>query len=1509
MSELEQKILSQINKFRKDSKAFLDKSDKISQKNLNDYKTFLISLNKIPELNLNQDLSNIAKEEAKKFFEDPGYNRYQIGEEFQPKLSEIFSKKESALIALDELNDIEDLIPKIILNSIDKEKKGRKILSNSEYTCLGIGCFIFEESEETEETSYVLIFSKEQIKEDKINEESINLLSKEENVIYEQIKKFRENPMKFNLKKYQKMIKKKYRQEYESFILKLQKMPELILDKELNKIAKEEVKKLSEEEEYNKIGIGEELNIKFNGNFKLKDSALIALENINKYEELIPNIIINESDINKKGRIILTKKEFTHIGISQLIIANIIYIVIIFSKIPEKDDKRNGTSNSEIIINGANKIKAKKIIKEESKNSSDNKKKAKIESIKNDDNSFVRNKEINNIIEVYFFTSIQYDYRYGNISVQINKIEQNNHKIFDNFEYKQEYDNTQHFDNFFIYYFKLIIPKKSKFQLFLYYDNDYYYFSEIIEVNNNNNLLGYIKLNSNKFYVNQIIYKDISLLYQYQKLLNMFTANKAFLIPFLEKYKLSKNSIKLEELLNTLNIFSEYNCKPIFLKALKWEDIELNNRRVDNISLSDNLKKIISSLNSNVIQEEKDNEKIRDIILKVYGYVYYKYFRNQFKILMNNNDKLFIESIKRLIKANIIKMNELIKKDLIDKNKIIEFFSFVIENENSDNGLKILFGELNLNESLKIIVRHYELLKDKIIKINSEKYFFQKYFELDLNASEKDDIEEIFILLKQYLEKAKKYETKIINLDNLIIKLNEVNEKNKNLDNLIKLKEEAKYLQGNNEIKFDTLFKLYESIHDIGISFCIKKKFSNNEIIQFIQNDIFYISDEYIEHSKRDPKIFKNFDIYDFNKSGFIDFIQLKLYSKFEKKLKTFYEIFIDKIRTLDDLNILFELFPEEQLDSVFIELLLKKIEKIADRTYYYINNGEQLLENMYIIVRNIVKNKSNINKFTNIIENSYYFKYDNMIKKIYIYILSKNNEEINNNKNVIDEFAKYFINIINEIDAKEIYKIIKTCISNKKFLIKIFNNKEITDSFIYDENDIYSSEISPKLDLYKLFIEKKFVNDINFLNTIYFENISRLNNKIFLNMRDLNIKFLKISNLIDKHEKDFLAKLKLFFINEENNIDEIFKKICDNIKKCKNKLSELERIKNYLINFEPNKGSKIIIDIKKIINFLRSRKIKEILEEKETEKINDINILIEKSKNIRFKDSIIFMLIYDELKQEKINYDEIELFNEALEKYKLILKKIINYKNEIFLKIEKINSILNLLKTKEDEIEQEMKFISEEFKNDLIEKNISINDIKQNLINFSNLKEIREYINGIHWLLKIFKTLNKNSNIEETQYTSNLSKIKETLSSDNSDNIKGGDVENGFKILLDYEINIKDICDFNIFIFKVYGKEDEIKFCIGKKDEDIKNLNEYLIDRQSESGNLQPEDFDDFIGSKKYINEIIEANISNDKELFNLLKNKFNAKIILYLNLIIILKNMEKLKNFMTFPFLINLK
>ena len=142
-----------------------------------------------------------------------------------------------------------------------------------------------------------------------------------------------------------------------------------------------------------------------------------------------------------------------------------------------------------------------------------------------------------------------------------------------------------------------------------------------------------MKYNGN--YVNQINYRDLTLLNQYQYLLNLFKADKSLLKPFLEKYKLSKKSIKLNELMYTLNIFFEFNCAPLFLKELKWRDIELNiridNRNRNFSSMPENLRKILTNLNNNEIEGNETNENIKDIILKLYGYIYYNYFRNKIK--------------------------------------------------------------------------------------------------------------------------------------------------------------------------------------------------------------------------------------------------------------------------------------------------------------------------------------------------------------------------------------------------------------------------------------------------------------------------------------------------------------------------------------------------------------------------------------------------------------------------------------------------------------------------------------------------------------------------------------------------------------------------------------------------------------------------------------------------------------------------------------------------------------
>ena len=222
-------------------------------------------------------------------------------------------------------------------------------------------------------------------------------------------------------------------------------------------------------------------------------------------------------------------------------------------------------------------------------------------------------------------------------------------------------------------------------------------------------------------------------------------------------------------------------------------------------------------------------------------------------------------------------------------------------------------------------------------------------------------------------------------------------------------------------------------------------------------------------------------------------------------------------------------------------------------------------------------------------------------------------------------------------------------------------------------------------------------------------------------------------------------------------------------------------------------------------------------------------------------------------------------------------MKKIIDFRNENFMKIEKINLILDIIKNKEDELDNEINFISEEFNDYIITNNFSIDMIKENLINFTYLFDLKNYLNGYLFIISFFSKNSENPNYETTDFSGKLFKLTTELS---EDFIRCENLNNAYKILEEFGVNFKNknIDDFNEFIIKINGKTNELKFCIGKTDEEIKNLNEFLQDRQSASGNLLPDDFNDFIGCKKYVNEVISSEFSNDKELDNILKNEFKS-------------------------------
>ena len=312
-------ITEQINQFRFEPKSYLGKLEFTkTKKKVKDYEEFINSLETMPKLIFDKTLCSIAKEELEKFSKDDEYNNYQIGEEFQTNLSQDYDQKEVALIALETLDKNEEIIQRIIINDSDEKKKGRKILTNKEYTHIGFFkskensiVFIFAKKEENitpkEDTIQEIndnIVSEqtkgnEETKEEGSNEEGTIELNEEEKNIIKIIKEFRENPKSFIDKK-GNIKSKKRKFEYETFIKSLEKMNELELDKELFDIAKEEVKILIEDDNYNKIQIGLEVKPEISNKFIKEKVALLAIEEIDNIENIIQKIIINDSDQEKR---------------------------------------------------------------------------------------------------------------------------------------------------------------------------------------------------------------------------------------------------------------------------------------------------------------------------------------------------------------------------------------------------------------------------------------------------------------------------------------------------------------------------------------------------------------------------------------------------------------------------------------------------------------------------------------------------------------------------------------------------------------------------------------------------------------------------------------------------------------------------------------------------------------------------------------------------------------------------------------------------------------------------------------------------------------------------------------------------------------------------------------------------------------------------------------------------------------------------------------------------------
>ena len=160
--------------------------------------------------------------------------------------------------------------------------------------------------------------------------------------ILEDLNKFRENPQSIThtLEIYKKGLSRIKSKDpliqeidrYKPILQKMKPMPKLQLNLELTKIAEQEAKKFSlNQENYKLYQSGNELKNILPNYYLTENPSLLADIGSDDPKFQIAKLLLNKSDIKKKGRSFITDILYTQIGIGLNVFENENYLVFIFA--------------------------------------------------------------------------------------------------------------------------------------------------------------------------------------------------------------------------------------------------------------------------------------------------------------------------------------------------------------------------------------------------------------------------------------------------------------------------------------------------------------------------------------------------------------------------------------------------------------------------------------------------------------------------------------------------------------------------------------------------------------------------------------------------------------------------------------------------------------------------------------------------------------------------------------------------------------------------------------------------------------------------------------------------------------------------------------------------------------------------------------------------------------------------------------------------------------------------
>ena len=1018
-------------------------------------------------------------------------------------------------------------------------------------------------------------------------------------------------------------------------------------------------------------------------------------------------------------------------------------------------------------------------------------------------------------------------------------------------EYKCQIEVNCEMENYF-YLENLNFDKKE--DIFLDENNDYLfgeYYSYFFDKKNNDK----------DIYRKELIQSLISFISS-TKLIVFFSSNNLF--------KFFKLCIEYKYKIKNINLIELFVESDKYKHSIDKENL-LNGEEAD---------KLLLLFEGNEIETAK--QKISSIFVKLYSNF------NQYKLLkdlMNSkNGKIYMRNIFKLILQDEIKISDLDIKDKREMKILKKGFLEVAKSKDEINYInkfnKGLIGYLEfINENCNLICNILEK-NEKQKKSKEENYILNIPF-----PDKEDKIEKIYDLLLVILKITKNKNYSILKYDELFNQLVDI-AANESLDELCLLKKFIEPLK--NYFKKDTIERYYNRIHQKGMNLIKNEEFGIGEILNFIYNqDIYYYDDAYKDNENRDPEIFmftpiRNTEID--HSSNVIFLKERKIWELFNKSQKNkvikFYEVFLEQVMDIRDLGPLFKLFPSSEITLDFINLINLKVVKILytclDEDGKIKSNSKELYEIFEQLL--IYNNQNNLDVISSVDLVKSNLPYDFTSNYFFYLLQSKKVQKI------IPKIKNYIINYFIEQQ-----KLGNTTIDSLIFLIKVAPDDSFRiellnqmDNFIMEENDFYQKNENKKFILFKLFNEKfpDLIKKNKNINGKYLIETVKLKNKLFTDLNSGQVIYEIIENLLE-NEKSFYNKIKVLTDFNVKEAGKLLDKIKDFVKQSQAKFDIFDNIIDYYNTFYNESKRETIQMIKDNIKLVKQKNIKQVVDLDINKFIENENFNLDQCKkeaeNIKYKYSLFFMPIYREkYSNEHLEKTEDDIFTSTINILKDIFTRIINQKStkEPFFEINYVEIILRIIQNKNNNINNEINFISQELK-ELKKDDYIKNNLLTDLIHFSYKNSLATLLQGI---LYFIDTFNK---IKEIQTTDIYNNIQNTYNKVTQNNVTADEIKESIDFLIKYGYNIKEEkTSLMEFYELLLDKEDAITFIkkIKESQLEIRNLNEF-IDEQDNS-QLTTTDIDNLLDIYNFINGIMEnQSITRDFELIEAFKKTFNEK------------------------------